>query len=203
MATIKTEFKNDLTNKLGRSGCPYSHKLQSVIPGVPLAPNSIQIKNLPQGLKFDSQTNTISGVIEDFNKWHKCKDYILKEIADKPNDEVVFPDCYESLDNLVPLTAGYLKQLKSLHYSGKNHGMFGDLAYVADGHKITQELTIIINNSEEKVEMTLDIARSPKKFITDYGKNNELIGKDKKPCSPEEYIDFLTSEGHPPSAGCS
>ena len=232
---IISDFNNISTKLPGRSNCFYQHMLQ-----IEYAPGetqiSVTVEGLPPGLEFNADTMSIIGTIQDFNLWHPCKDYVSKEIMAMADDFVPFPDCYESLDNLIPLTAGFLKTLKTVHYSGKNYGKFGDLAYVADGNKITQELTITvvynytptaystssgglanpnaptppqptgkpgINTDEVKITMNLEVTRSPKKFILDYGRNNELIGEDKQPCTPEEYIDYLVKLGQAPLDGCS
>lgn len=232
---IISDFNNISTKLPGRSNCFYQHKLQ-----IEYAPGetqiSVAVEGLPPGLEFNADTMSIIGTIQDFNLWHPCKDYVAKEIMAMADDFTPFPDCYESLDNLIPLTAGFLKTLKTVHYSGKNYGKFGDLAYVEDGNKITQELTITvvynytptaystsssglanpntptppqptgkpgINTDEVKITMNLEVTRSPKKFILDYGRNNELIGEDKQPCTPEEYIAYLVKLGQAPLDGCS
>lgn len=232
---ITSDFNNISTKLPGRANCFYQHKLQiEYAPGE--TQRSVTVEGLPPGLEFNADTMSIIGTIEDFNLWHPCKDYISKELMAMADDHIPYPDCHESLDNLVPLTAGFLKKLKTVHYSGRNYGKFGDLAYVADGNKITKELTITVeydytpttsptppggvtdpnaptpppptgkpglNTDEVKITMNLEVARSPKKFVLDYGRNNELIGEDKQPCTPEEYIAYLIKLGHSPLDGCS
>ena len=240
---LMSDFLNISNNRPPRETCFYQHKL-SISYESDEKELSVTINNLPPGLLFNQETKTILGTLEDFNLWHPCKDYILNSIKNLPNDSIPFGDCYESLENLVPLTAGYLKNLTTLHYSGKNYGMYGKLAYVADGNIITQTIEIIVRyeklpqvttspttasnttkgdnlaNStkanktttakpkpiikEERIERTieLEVARSPRQFIIDYGRNNELLGEGGVRVTPEEYVSWLESRGKVVLGGC-
>ena len=240
---LMSDFLNISNNRPPRETCFYQHKLLISYESDEKE-LSVTINNLPPGLLFNQETKTILGTLEDFNLWHTCKDYILNSIKNLPNDSIPFGDCYESLENLVPLTAGYLKNLTTLHYSGKNYGMYGKLAYVADGNIITQTIEIIVryeklpqvttspttasNNTkgdnltnstkanktttakpkpiikEERIERTieLEVARSPRQFIIDYGRNNELLGESGVPVSPEGYVSWLESRGKVVLGGC-
>ena len=235
---IKSDFLNISTKRPARSGCLYQHKLElEILSGETLI--DIEIENLPLGLEYNKETMSIIGNMDNINNFHECKDYISKEFQNL-DDSYVFSGYYNSLDDLTPLTAKYLKNLKDIHYSGLNFGKVGDLAFVGDGNKIYQKIKIIIkynyyppqpdssgsgdsinssqtpetnqipNNSkigenikEFNIDMELEVSNSPKKFVLDYGKSNELIGYEEKPCSAEEYIKFCEEQGFKILDGCS
>lgn len=237
--TIKSDFM-DITNKRpARETCFYQHVLE-----IEYTPEetqiSVEIENLPPGLTFNPDTLSIIGTVEEFNTWHPCKDYIINSLNNIPDDVVLYPDCYENIDdvnNLVPLTAGYLKTLRETHYAGKNYGKYGSLAYVADGNALTQEIKIIVEYlytpktgagtggiggtgsgsgtggtgdklqpvikiEEILMDFPMEVARSPRKFVTDYGDSNELIGENNEPCNGVEFLEYLDRLGKVVSGGC-
>lgn len=238
---IMSDFLNISNKRPPRETCFYQHKLL-ITYDTDETELSVTIDNLPPGLSFNPTTKTISGTLKDFSLWHPCKDYIHSSIRNLPDNAIPFGDCYESLDNLVPLTAGYLKKLTKVHYSGRNYGLFGKLAYIADGNSITQTISIIVryeklpkpststttnttpskganlgntNNSnttetqkpiiiEETIEKVLELetTRSPRQFIIDYGRSNELLGEGGVPVSSEEYVNWLESRGKVVLGGC-
>ena len=240
---LMSDFLNISNNRPPRETCFYQHKLL-ISYDTDEKELSVTINNLPPGLSFNPTTKTISGTLKDFSLWHPSKDYIHSSIRNLPDNAIPFGDCYESLDNLVPLTAGYLKKLTKVHYSGRNYGLFGKLAYIADGNSITQTISIIVRyeklpqvttssttasnttkgdnlaNSkkanktttakpkpiikEERIERTieLEVARSPRQFIIDYGRNNELLGEGGVRVTPEEYVSWLESRGKVVLGGC-
>ena len=201
-----------ITKTPARETCLYQHRL-NIIYDANETQVSVSIDNLPLGLEFNPDTMSIIGRMESLNLWHPCKEYIHSSLANLPDDAVPYADCYETLENLVPMSVGFMKNLKTVHYSGRNYGMFGALAYVADGHQVTQEIIINVTyeveivssgdaGSQKKViteqvhkTMILHPARSPRHFVLDYGTNNELIGENNEPTTPEDFIDWLESLG--------
>lgn len=209
---VVSDFMDINTKTPARETCLYQHRL-NIIYDANETQVSVSIDNLPLGLDFNPDTMSIIGRMESLNSWHPCKDYIHSSLANLPDDAVPYADCYETLENLVPMSVGFMKNLKSVHYSGRNYGMFGALAYVADGNEVTQEITINVTyeveivssgdaGSQKKViteqvkkTMILHPARSPRDFILDYGTTNELIGENNEPTTPEDFIDWLESLG--------
>lgn len=138
---VVSDFIDINSGTPARETCLYQHRL-NIIYDTNETQVSVSIDNLPPGLEFNPDTMSIIGRMEAFSLWHPCKDYIHSSLANLPDDAIPYPDCYETLENLVPMSVGFLKTLREVHYSGRNYGMFGALAYVADGHQITQEIVI-------------------------------------------------------------
>ena len=106
---IKSDFLNISTKRPARSGCLYQHKLElEILSGETLI--DIEIENLPLGLEYNKETMSIIGNMDNINNFHECKDYISKEFQNL-DDSYVFSGYYNSLDDLTPLTAKYLKNL--------------------------------------------------------------------------------------------
>ena len=188
---LMSDFLNISNNRPPRETCFYQHKLL-ISYDTDEKELSVTINNLPPGLTFNKETKTILGTLEDFNLWHPCKDYILNSIKNLPNNSIPFGDCYESLENLVPLTAGYLKNLTTLHYSGKNYGMYGKLAYVADGNIISHTIEIIVRYEKlPQVTTSSTTASNTTKGdnLTNSTKPNTTTTAKPKPIIKEERIE--------------
>ena len=138
---VVSDFMNINGGTPARETCLYQHRL-NIIYDANETQVSVSIDNLPPGLEFKPDTMSIIGRMDSLNLWHPCKDYIHSSLANLPDDAIPYADCYETLENLVPMSVGFMKNLRTIHYSGRNYGMFGALAYVADGHQITQEIVI-------------------------------------------------------------
>lgn len=201
---ILSDFKNSLTNSYAIQLKEYFHKLEILAKGDEKILD-IEIQNLPLGLTFDKRTLTISGILDEINKFHKSYNYIAKSIRKMKNDSIPYPDCYKSLDELVPLRAKDLKKMYHLHYSGCNFGKFGAIAYEKDGHIIKQILKIIItyeksfkiNKYEVFKTMILQVSNSPKKFVYDYGNEYDLCRENGEKLTPDEYLNYLSEINTP------
>ena len=205
MAGVVPLFNNDLTQKPGVDTCEYLHVLK-IIPAPNEVPISVTIQNLPLGLVCNPSTFTIQGIIQDFNLWHPCKDYISNEINLLPDDAIPFDDCFESLDSDKPLTAGYLKRNKATHYSGRNYGMYGKHGFIRDGNQITQDIiiTIISNFGATPIPATMifNSPTSPKDFIQEYGAKNMFVDDKGNELNSSGYTAHLLSKGFIPVGAC-
>lgn len=123
-------------------GCDYQHLVEYELngPGEEFI-HLIRVEDLgefPDGLDLTNKTDgEIKGTVRPLDEYHEIQNYILREIASKPDSATPWPHAYETEADIGNpdklLTVGFLKSFEGQHYTGKTWATKGHLAYGRDG----------------------------------------------------------------------
>lgn len=98
----------------------------------------------------DGEFLVIQGTPIPLDTYHEVGNYVCNLLTSNSDDYIPYSDVYEQIENLEDLelmTIGFLKNITDVgefsrgHYSGRDYGTKGHLAYVMDGYYI-DELTM-------------------------------------------------------------
>lgn len=177
MFEITSDFLNEIDNHPAREIRTFRHRVKYITDESLI---NLEIENLPKGLYL--KNNIIQGNLELINSWSDIKDYVSKKYYGLDLNHIPFSDVYESLENEIPASLGFLKDFKGIHYSGRNVNMFGARAYVLDNHapiQIPITITALTKHKRKTkkyiINKTIPIVPlfDQKRFNVFYKKNNK------------------------------
>jgi hypothetical protein len=157
----------------------------------------------------DGEFLVIQGIPIPLDTYHEVGNYVCNLLTSNLDDYIPYSDVYEQIENredLEPMTIGFLKESEPGHYSGRDYGTKGHLAYTMDGNIV--EFSFTVRLTYEDITMTeLFIEKEffiktiiniePQVFLINYGDANQTLKHDNgEILTPEEYITWRNLQGY-------